>query len=270
MTTPDPSTAGAPTPSPYDTYTSPLASRNASQRMLRLWSSRHKFNTWRRIWLAVAEAQHELGLPVTREQVDELRAVVERKNPDGTVGITDDEIRLAEKYERDLRHDVMAHVHALGDSCPKAKGIIHLGMTSQDVNDNAELSQIGAAARLKERIDEYEAFAEQLLVHVDAISIEEFGESATVLVGPRENGERHLGADGRQFAQSIRGHVSPWRLVSLGRIDADESDFDYVVVLVEHLKRVAIDNSLYGKAYIVAIERNKNDFQIYRVIKIRK
>jgi adenylosuccinate lyase len=133
MTTPTTS------PSPYDTYTSPLASRNASPRMLQLWSSRHKFNTWRRIWLAVAEAQHALGLPVTREQVEELRAVVERKNADGTVGITDDEIRLAEKYERDLRHDVMAHVHALGDSCPKAKGIIHLGMTSQDVVCNADV-----------------------------------------------------------------------------------------------------------------------------------
>jgi adenylosuccinate lyase len=148
MTTPDPFTAGAPTTSPYDTYTSPLASRNASPRMLRLWSSRHKFNTWRRIWLAVAEAQHELGLPVTREQVEELRAVVERKNPDGTVGITDDEIRLAEKYERDLRHDVMAHVHALGDSCPKAKGIIHLGMTSQDVVCNADLATIGDSAQV--------------------------------------------------------------------------------------------------------------------------
>lgn len=122
-------------PSPYDTYTSPLATRNASEEMLRLWSARHKFNTWRRIWLAVAEAQHEMGLPVTKEQVEELRAVVSR-------GITDDEIRLAEKYERELRHDVMAHVHALGDSCPKAKGIIHLGMTSQDVVCNADVATI--------------------------------------------------------------------------------------------------------------------------------
>jgi adenylosuccinate lyase len=119
----------------YDTYTSPLASRNASKQMLELWSPRHKFNTWRRIWLAVAEAQHELGLPVTKEQVEELRAVVTRPG-----GITDDEMKAAEKYERELRHDVMAHVHALGDSCPKAKGIIHLGMTSQDVVCNADLN----------------------------------------------------------------------------------------------------------------------------------
>lgn len=129
--------------SSYDTYSSPLASRNASEAMLRLWSPRHKFNTWRRIWLAVAQAQHELGLPVTKEQVEELRAVVDRPG-----GITDEEMKAAEKYERELRHDVMAHVHALGDSCPKAKGIIHLGMTSQDVVCNADLMTIEDALRL--------------------------------------------------------------------------------------------------------------------------
>jgi adenylosuccinate lyase len=158
--------------SPYDTYTSPLATRNASPEMLRLWSARHKFNTWRKIWLAVAEAQHELTASpsgtgvspvqagskahrtgetpvplvqelVTREQVEELRAVVNRPG-----GITDDEIRLAEKYERELRHDVMAHVHALGDSCPKSKGIIHLGMTSQDVVCNADVSTLNQCRAL--------------------------------------------------------------------------------------------------------------------------
>ncbi len=131
--------------SPYDTYTSPLASRNASPEMLRLWSARHKFNTWRRIWLAIAEAQHEVtrdwpeakGRPplVTAEQVAELRAVVER-------GISDDEIRRAEELERELRHDVMSHVHCLGEQCPKAKPIIHLGCTSQDVVCNADLRLI--------------------------------------------------------------------------------------------------------------------------------
>ncbi|MFG0242838.1 MAG: lyase family protein [Phycisphaerales bacterium JB054] len=128
---------------PYDTYTSPLAARNASPEMLRLWSPRHKFNTWRRVWLAVAEAQHELGLPVSKEQVEELRAVVNRPG-----GITDEEMHAAEKYERDLRHDVMAHVHALGDSCPNARPIIHLGMTSQDVNDNADLMILDQALQL--------------------------------------------------------------------------------------------------------------------------
>jgi adenylosuccinate lyase len=127
--------------SPYDTYSSPLATRNASPEMLRIWSPRHKFNTWRRIWLAVAQAQHELGLPVSKEQVEELAAVVSR-------GITDEEMRAAENYERELRHDVMAHVHALGDSCPKAKGIIHLGMTSEDVGSNADYFIIHEAKSL--------------------------------------------------------------------------------------------------------------------------
>ena len=131
--------------SPYDTYTSPLATRNASPAMLRLWSARHKFNTWRRIWLAVAEAQARMAktyarrasfqLPVTDEQVAELRSVVQQ-------GMSDEEIRVAERYERELRHDVMAHVHALGDSCPRARAIIHLGMTSQDVVCNADWAML--------------------------------------------------------------------------------------------------------------------------------
>lgn len=134
--------------SPYDTYASPLASRNASREMLRLWSPRHKFNTWRRVWLAVAEAQHELTRDapkplVTADQVEELRAVVQRPG-----GITDEEMRAAERYERELRHDVMAHVHALGDSCPKAKGIIHLGLTSQDVVCNADFAVLASALDL--------------------------------------------------------------------------------------------------------------------------
>jgi len=159
--------------SPYDTYSSPLASRNASAAMLRLWSPRHKFNSWRKVWLAVAEAQSRapggspvltppahptsIGSPaaqppapargsaplVTDAQLAELRAVVNRSG-----GITDAELHAAENYERELRHDVMAHVHALGDSCPKAKGIIHLGMTSQDVVCNADLLILSDALRL--------------------------------------------------------------------------------------------------------------------------
>ena len=128
-------------PSPHDTYTSPLASRNASPEMLRIWSPRHKFNTWRRIWLAVAEAQQACGLPITDEQIAELRAVVER-------GITDEELARAAELERDLRHDVMAHVHCLGEQCPKAKPIIHLGCTSQDVVCNADIRTIDVGVRL--------------------------------------------------------------------------------------------------------------------------
>ncbi|MFG0326880.1 MAG: adenylosuccinate lyase [Phycisphaerales bacterium JB037] len=126
--------------SPHDTYTSPLAARNASPEMLRLWSHRHKFNTWRRIWLAVAEAQQACGLDISDEQISELKAVVER-------GITDEELARASELERELRHDVMAHVHCLGEQCPKAKPIIHLGCTSQDVVCNADAAVITDALR---------------------------------------------------------------------------------------------------------------------------
>lgn len=128
-------------PSPHDTYTSPLASRNASPEMLRIWSPRHKFNTWRRIWLAVAEAQQACGLDISDEQIAELRTVVER-------GITDEEMARAAELERELRHDVMAHVHCLGEQCPKAKPIIHLGCTSQDVVCNGDLQNIYDSAVL--------------------------------------------------------------------------------------------------------------------------
>lgn len=138
--------SGPPT-SPYDTYTSPLAARNASPEMCRLWSPRHKFQTWRRIWLAVAEAQYEVTKDwdkplVAPEQIEELRANLE---------VTDDDLRLAEKYEAELRHDVMAHVHAWGDKCPKARPIIHLGMTSQDVVCNADVTVLRESWAMLER-----------------------------------------------------------------------------------------------------------------------
>ena len=123
--------------SAYDSYVSPLASRNASERMLAIWSPRHKFNMWRRIWLAVAEAQRVVTSGwdsplVGEDQIAELRAVVGR-------GISDGEILRAEEIERELRHDVMAHVHCLGEQAPKARSIIHLGCTSQDIVCNADL-----------------------------------------------------------------------------------------------------------------------------------
>lgn len=109
-------------------YVSPLASRNASPEMQAVWSPRMKFTTWRRLWLALAEAEHELGLPVTAEQLAELRAHQDDLDLDAAAG-----------YEKKLRHDVMAHVHALGDQAPTARPIIHLGATSQFVNCNTEL-----------------------------------------------------------------------------------------------------------------------------------
>ena len=115
-------------PSPDDLYENPLISRYASAEMARLFSAQKRHSTWRRLWVALAEAEAELGLEITPEQIRELRAAVD----------TIDFAKAAE-YEKRFRHDVMAHVHAFGDCCPKARGIIHLGATSCYVTDNADL-----------------------------------------------------------------------------------------------------------------------------------
>jgi adenylosuccinate lyase len=109
-------------------YTNPLATRYASEAMGHNFSDEKKFRTWRRLWIALAEAERELGLPISAEQVAELKAHAEELD-----------LALAARYERELRHDVMAHIHAWGDVCPKARPIIHLGATSCFVGDNTDL-----------------------------------------------------------------------------------------------------------------------------------
>ena len=111
-----------------DRYETPLSSRYASDEMLRLFSPDKKFSTWRRLWVALARAEMELGLPITAEQVQEMEAHLDDINYD----------RAAE-WEKKLRHDVMAHIHAFGEQCPKAMPIIHLGATSCYVGDNTDV-----------------------------------------------------------------------------------------------------------------------------------
>jgi adenylosuccinate lyase len=118
-------------------YQSPLSTRYASAAMRRNFSDERRFRTWRAIWIALAEAQQELGLPIAADQLAELRAHA-----------TDVDHERAARYERELRHDVMAHVHAWGDQCPRARAIIHLGATSCDVTCNAELIALRDGLRL--------------------------------------------------------------------------------------------------------------------------
>ena len=113
---------------PTNAYESPLSSRYASDEMLYLFSADKKFTTWRKLWVALARAEMELGLPVTQEQVDEMEA-----------HLTDIDYTLAAEMEKKLRHDVMAHVHTFGTACPKAMPIIHLGATSCYVGDNTDV-----------------------------------------------------------------------------------------------------------------------------------
>ncbi len=119
------------------TYENPLTARYASKEMNRVFSPAAKFSTWRRLWIALAKAEMELGLPITQEQIDELEAHVDDLNFDA-----------AAEYERKFRHDVMAHIHAYGDLCPNARPIIHLGATSAYVGDNTDLIQIRDALHL--------------------------------------------------------------------------------------------------------------------------
>src|ERR1700709_1462364 len=105
--------------STHHLYENPLVTRYASRRMSELWSSQRKFSTWRRLWVALAEAERELGLNITGEQIAELRAQV-----------ADVHLEAPRRHEKRLRHDVMAHVHTLGEAAPLARPIIHLGATS--------------------------------------------------------------------------------------------------------------------------------------------
>ena len=120
-----------------DGYVSPLSTRYASREMQYLFSDNNKFRTWRRLWIALAEAERELGLHITEEQIDELKAHAEDVNYD-----------VAEARERVVRHDVMSHVYAYGQQCPQAEGIIHLGATSCYVGDNTDLIILRDASRL--------------------------------------------------------------------------------------------------------------------------
>ena len=138
-----------------DRYVSPLSERYASKEMQYIFSPDMKFRTWRKLWIALAETEKELGLNITQEQIDELKEHAEDINYD-----------VAKERERQVRHDVMSHVYAYGVQCPKAKGIIHLGATSCYVGDNTDIIVMTEALKLVRKklvnvIAELSAFADK-------------------------------------------------------------------------------------------------------------
>ena len=138
-----------------DRYVSPLSERYASKEMQYIFSPDMKFRTWRRLWIALADTEKELGFNITQEQIDELKAYAEDINYD-----------VAKERERQVRHDVMSHVYAYGVQCPKAKGIIHLGATSCYVGDNTDIIVMTEALKLVKKklvnvIAELSAFADK-------------------------------------------------------------------------------------------------------------
>ncbi len=120
-----------------DRYVSPLSERYASREMQYIFSPDMKFRTWRKLWIALAETEKELGLAITQEQIDELKAHQDDIN-----------YEVAKAREKEVRHDVMSHVYAYGVQCPKAKGIIHLGATSCYVGDNTDIIVMAEALKL--------------------------------------------------------------------------------------------------------------------------
>lgn len=162
----------------HDRYQSPLAERYASQAMVKLFSSQYKHETWRRLWIALAESEMELGLPITHEQVDELKAHID-----------DIDFDKVEEYERQLQHDVMAHIHAYGDLCPKARPIIHLGATSCYVTDNTDTQQMQQGLdlllnNLRQVIQQLAAFARKY-AEVPCLGFTHFQPAQLTTVGKR-------------------------------------------------------------------------------------
>ena len=142
-------------------YQSPLSQRYASKEMQALFSNDKKFTTWRRLWIALAESEKELGLDITEEQIEELKAHALDINYD-----------VAKAREKEVRHDVMSHVYAYGVQCPKAKGIIHLGATSCYVGDNTDLIIMHEALELVQKkivnvLEKLEEFALQVKTQME-------------------------------------------------------------------------------------------------------
>jgi adenylosuccinate lyase len=162
-------------------YESPLSSRYASEEMQYIFSPDKKFSTWRRLWVALARAEMELGLPVTQEQVDELES-----------HLTDIDYEKAAQWEKKLRHDVMAHVHTYGELCPKAMPIIHLGATSCYVGDNTDVilmreglelvrdKVVRVLAHLAGFADKYKALPTLGFTHFQAAQLVTVGKRATL------------------------------------------------------------------------------------------
>jgi adenylosuccinate lyase len=162
----------------HESYENPLTSRYAGRQMAKLWSAQAKFSTWRRLWIALAEAQRALGLNITEEQIADLRSQTD------TI-----DFKVADAYERRFRHDVMAHIHALGDAAPLARPIIHLGATSCYVTDNADLILMRAALEIVRdkavaAIDALAAFA-QCWKELPCLGYTHFQPAQLVTVGKR-------------------------------------------------------------------------------------
>lgn len=227
----------------YNSYESPFCTRYASPEMQFIFSADKKFTTWRRLWTALARAEMKLGLPVTREQVDELEAHIDDINYD-----------VAEKREKEVRHDVMSHVYAYGQQCPKAAGIIHLGATSCYVGDNTDIiimrdalllvkkKLLNVIANLAKFAEEYKSMPCLAYTHLQPAQPTTVGKRATLWmnellmdleeVGYRIDNLKLLGQKGTtgtqaSFVELFKGDSS--KIKQLEKMIAEEMGFSVCV-----------------------------------------
>ena len=226
-----------------DSYESPFCTRYASKEMQYIFSADKKFQTWRRLWVALARAEMKLGLPVTKEQVEELEQ-----------HITDINYDVAEKREKEVRHDVMSHVYAYGVQCPQAKGIIHLGATSCYVGDNTDViimkdalqivkrKLINVLALLADFADQYKDMPALAYTHLQPAQLTTVGKRATLWMNEflmdleeieyRIDHLKLLGSKGTtgtqaSFVELFDGDAS--KIKKLEKMIAEEMGFEEVV-----------------------------------------
>ncbi len=227
----------------YNTYESPFGTRYASEEMQYLFSADKKFRTWRLLWIALAKAEHQLGLPITAEQIAELEAHKDDIN-----------YKVAEERERLVRHDVMSHVYAYGVQCPNAKGIIHLGATSCYVGDNTDVIIMRDALQVVRRkllnvlsnfakfADEYKDLPCLAYTHLQPAQLTTVGKRATLWMNEllydldeidyRIKNLKLLGSKGTtgtqaSFMELFDGDTD--KVKELERLICEEMDFDGVV-----------------------------------------
>ena len=227
----------------YNTYESPFGTRYASEEMQYLFSADKKFRTWRLLWIALAKAEHQLGLPITAEQIAELEAHKDDIN-----------YKVAEERERLVRHDVMSHVYAYGVQCPNAKGIIHLGATSCYVGDNTDVIIMRDALQVVRRkllnvlsnfakfADEYKDLPCLAYTHLQPAQLTTVGKRATLWMNEllydldeidyRIKNLKRLGSKGTtgtqaSFMELFDGDTD--KVKELERLICEEMDFDGVV-----------------------------------------
>lgn len=266
-----------------NSYESPFCTRYASKEMQYIFSADKKFTTWRKLWIALARAEHKLGLPVTQEQIDELEA-----NADNI------DYEKAAEYEKKFRHDVMAHVHTYGDACPKAEKIIHLGATSCYVGDNTDViimrdalklvktKLLGVISNLASFADKYKSVPCLAYTHLQPAQLTTVGKRATLWCNEllmdlqeldfRIDNLKLLGSKGTtgtqaSFMELFEGDSS--KVKELEKLIAEEMDFDGVVPVSGQTYSRKVDSGIVSTLAAIAQSASKfsNDIRILQSFK---